>query len=193
MNTMCYGLESLKHGVETRHCSLGCLSHKCFPALSYFLIELCVSYTGFFSRLSQRGVGEGAVGCSLSLVAAGEDKSHAQIIAKLKVQFENVVLDGRLLTGAQERVNLATKVVVAEKVQSNCQQENAWFRDKAEEIGVELDDDMVNDGLDGGNERDRNQLRESKRAMLRLQKLLKQPLQTQRFGKFLSTNSAAVR
>ena len=129
----------------------------------------------------------------MSLVAAGEDKSHSQVIAKLKAQFENVVLDGRLLSGAQERVNLATKVVEAERIQSKSQRENAWFRDKADEIGVELDDDMVDDGLAGGDERDRNQLREAKRAKSRLQMLLKQPLQTQRYGKFLSTNSAAER
>jgi hypothetical protein len=140
----------------------------------------------------QRGIGDGAVGCSLSLVSSAEDKSHSQVARELMVKFERVALDGRLLSGSQERVSLATKVVEAEKKQIKSLRDNSWFREKADEIGVELDEDLLDDGLAGGDARDKDQLRQAHSAKLRLQKLLDLPLQTQRFGKFLATNSAAV-
>jgi hypothetical protein len=58
------------------------------------------------------------VGCSLSLVASHKDKIHFLIVEKLGVQFEKVA-NGRLMRGAQERVNMATKVVTAQDIEDN--------------------------------------------------------------------------
>jgi ATP-dependent RNA helicase DDX24/MAK5 len=137
-------------------------------------------------------MGEGAVGCSLSLVASGEDKFHAKIVNALKVSFTEVVMDGRLLSGAQERVNLACKVASAEDTERKTQRDNQWFKDQAAEAGLEVDDDMLDNGLAGGDSRDQARLNEARLARERLRHLLAQPIQTQRFGKFLSTNSAAT-
>ena len=117
---------------------------------------------------------------------------HNAIVKKLGVRFENVLLDGRLLSEAQERVNLASKVVAAESVQNKCQHDNAWLQQMAKDMDVDIDEDMMEEGLEGGTQRERNRLRESKKAKARLTRLLQQPLQTQRFGKFLSTNGRAA-
>lgn len=140
----------------------------------------------------QRGIGEGAVGSSLSLIASGEDKFHAKIVNALQVHFVNVPMDGRLLNAAQERVNLASKVASAEDAERKAQRDNQWFRDNAAEAGLDVDDEMLEDGLAGGDQRDKIRFEEAQRAKERLRHLLAQPIQTQRFGKFLSTNSAAA-
>jgi hypothetical protein len=143
------------------------------------------------SLLYQRGMGEGAVGCSLSLISPGEDKGHAKIVEALAASFQSVELDGRLFNSAQERVNLACKVVETDDIERRSQRSNQWFKEKAEEAGLELDDDLLEEGLGSGDKRDRSKLRESQKARSRLQQLLSEPMQTQRYGKFLSTNSAA--
>mmetsp|Transcript_3860 Transcript_3860/g.10745 ORF Transcript_3860/g.10745 Transcript_3860/m.10745 type:complete len:103 (-) Transcript_3860:2340-2648(-) len=71
------------------------------------------------------------------------------------------------------------------------QSRNQWFLEKAKEADLELDDDLLEDG-DNIAERERNELRDAKEARLRLAMLLQEPLKTQKFGKFLSTNSAAM-
>ncbi len=138
----------------------------------------------------QRGVGQDAVGCSVSLIASDEDKMYAKIMKDLSTRFEPVHIDGRLLSRAQERVNLASKIVVAEDMQSKTQRRNAWFREKADEAGIDLDEDEVIEEI--SDQRDLSRLREGKQAKALLKRLLAEPLQTQRFGKFLSTNSAAL-
>lgn len=144
----------------------------------------------FMFCIYQRGMGDGAVGASLSLIAPAEDKSHSKIVQALEVKFSKILLDGRLLTSAQERVNLASKVVIAAEKSHKMQSSNQWFLEKAEEAELELDDDL----LEGNDISDveRSELREAHKAKSRLSLLLKQPLQTQKFGKFLSTNSAAM-
>lgn len=101
-------------------------------------------------------------------------------------------MDGRLLAAAQERANLAAKVVECDEVETKAQKSNKWFQEAAEEAGLDLDDDMIDEGLAGGDQRDQHKLREAKAARARLRQLLAQPMQTQRFGKFLSSNSAAT-
>jgi ATP-dependent RNA helicase DDX24/MAK5 len=100
-------------------------------------------------------------------------------------------MDGRLLAAAQERANLAAKVVECDEVETKAQKSNKWFQGAAEEAGLNLDDDMLDEGLAGGDRRDQHKLREAIAARTRLRQLLAQPMQTQRFGKFLSSNSAA--
>lgn len=99
-------------------------------------------------------------------------------------------MDGRLLNAAQERVNLATKIYEASKIEQKAHRQNQWFQEKAEEAGLEMDADLLDEGLLGGDSRDQNQLRQAKSAAGRLRQLLAEPIQTQRYGKFLSTNSA---
>jgi hypothetical protein len=139
----------------------------------------------------QRGVGDQAVGCSVSLVASGEDKFHSKIVKALNLTFADVVMDGRLLSGAQERVNLASKVAAVEDFERKTQRDNQWFKEQAAEAGLEVDDDLLVEGLDDGSAKNKARWKEAQMARERLRTLLAQPLQTQRYGKFLSTNSAA--
>jgi hypothetical protein len=136
-------------------------------------------------------MGKGAVGVSLSLIAPAEDKAHSKILQALQVNFSKILLDGRLLSSAQERVNLASKVVVAADKEHKIQSHNQWFREKAEEAELELDEDMLEDDHDLP-EVEESERREAQKARTRLVQLLAEPMTTQRFGKFLSTNSAAL-
>ena len=139
-------------------------------------------------------MGEAAVGLSLSLIAPGEDRAHDKVCETLKLKhlFETVHMDGRLLAAAQERTNVAAKIVACDEVETKAQQNNKWFQEAAEQAGLDLDDDMLDEGLAGGDQRDQHKLREAMAARGRLRQLLAQPMQTQRFGKFLSSNSAAA-
>ena len=121
---------------------------------------------------------------------AGEDKVQANICKTLKLKFQDLLMDGRLLREAQERANLASKVVQSEDAERQIQRRNQWFKETADDAELEMDDLLVEEG-DGASSRDRNTIRQAAAARQRLTSLLKQPLQTQRFGKFLSTNSAA--
>jgi hypothetical protein len=139
----------------------------------------------------QRGVGKGAVGSSLSLISPAEDKAHSKIVEAMQVTFANVNMDGRLMAAAQERTNLACKIVVSDEVEQRTQSSNKWFQEKADEAGLEVDDDLLEDDSNRPPQ-DLLQLKEAKKAKVQLARLLAQPMRTQRFGKFLSSNSAAV-
>jgi len=115
---------------------------------------------------------------------------HAKITNRLEANFESVNMDGRLLKTAQERVNLASKVVEAEELERRSERSNQWFKEKADEAGLEIDDDLLDEGLAGGDNRDRSKLRQAQAARAQLRTLLGEPMKTQRYGKFLSTNSA---
>ena len=104
------------------------------------------------------------MGCSLSLVSSGEDKLHAKIVQALNVTFAEVAMDGRLLSGAQERVNLACKVASAEDSERKTQRDNQWFQTQAAEAGLEVDDDLLEEGLAGGDLRDKARLNEARWA-----------------------------
>ena len=129
-------------------------------------------------------MGAKAVGSSLSLISPAEDKAHRKIVSELNAVFYSVPLDSRLLSAAQERANLASKVVAAEKIESKAKQTNDWFVKNAEEAGLEVDEDALEDGLAGGNQKEQQQLLESQRAKVKLQRLLAEPMVAQRFGKF---------
>ncbi len=136
-------------------------------------------------------MGEGAVGSSLSLIAPAEDKAHSKIAASLSVPFNKVLLDGRLLTSSQERVSLASKIYVAGEMEQKTNSHNKWFTDMAKVADIHLDESMMEDE-DNRPEKEQQQLLEAKRARKKLSKLLQEPMTTQKFGKFLSTNSAAL-
>lgn len=148
---------------------------------------------GFVHRAGRtaRGMGEKAVGSSLSLISPAEDKAHAKIAGELNATFYRVNLDSRLLTAAQERANLASKIIAVEKVEGMAQRDNNWFVKAAEDAGLEIDEDMLDDGLAGGNLKEQQQLREAQRAKGLLQKLLAEPMVKQRYGKFLSSHTAS--
>jgi len=140
-----------------------------------------------------RGMGEGAVGTSMSLVAPAEDKQQKAIIEEVgKESFSPANLDGRLLTEAQQRVNLAEKVVSCDDIESKAKRNNTWFYEAAKEAGLEVDDNMLEEGLAGGDRRDRQKLREANKARDQLQILLSRPMIKQRFGKFITPNSATI-
>jgi hypothetical protein len=115
---------------------------------------------------------------------------HNSIVAALGVKFEDVLMDGRLLKEAQERANLATKVVQANDLERKNKERSQWFEKQADEAGLEMDEDILQEG-ELTDRRDQNLLREAKSARRRLAALLAQPMTIQRYGKFLSTNAAA--
>ncbi|KAL7563764.1 hypothetical protein ACA910_020449 [Epithemia clementina (nom. ined.)] len=142
------------------------------------------------SGRTARGVGPNAVGCSVSMVAPDEDKMHSAISKSLGVRFEPVMIDGRLLQGAQERVNLASKIAEVGNLEGRSQRQNQWLKGKAADAGIDIDEDILDEGLSGGDLRDRAKLKEAQRAREKLAQLLLEPLKPQRYGKFLSTNSS---
>lgn len=143
------------------------------------------------SGRTARGMGAGAVGSSLSLIAPAEDKAHIKIMESLSVPFHKVLLDGRLLTSSQERVSLASKIYTAGEMEQKTNSHNRWFQEMAKVADLDLDDDMMEDE-NNRSEKERLSLLEAKRARGQLARLLKEPMRTQKFGKFLSTNSAAL-
>eukprot|EP00978_Attheya_sp_CCMP212_P002167 scaffold4463_cov51-Attheya_sp.AAC.10 len=138
-----------------------------------------------------RGVGDKAIGASLSLISPSEEKAHYKICERIEDPgsklFQESPIDGRLLSAAQERVALATKIVECEDVESKVHKKNQWFKDAASEIGVDLDEDLLEDGLIGGDQRDRQKLVVARNARGELRDLLKRPMRKQNFGKFLSS------
>lgn len=136
-------------------------------------------------------MGAGAVGSSLSLIAPAEDRAHSKITASLSVPFNKVLLDGRLLTSSQERVSLASKIYVVSEMEQKTNSHNKWFTDMAKQADIDLDDGMMEDE-DNRPEIEQQRFLEAKRARVQLSRLLLEPMKTQKFGKFLSTNSAAL-
>lgn len=136
-------------------------------------------------------MGEGAVGSCLSLIAPAEDKAHSKIAASLGVSFHKVLLDGRLLSSAQERTNLASKIISVDEMQQKFNSHNRWFLEKAKEAELDLDDDLMEEESNRS-EQEQQQVLEAKRARVRLSQLLAEPMKKQKFGKFLSTNSEAI-
>jgi ATP-dependent RNA helicase DDX24/MAK5 len=136
-------------------------------------------------------MGAGAVGSSISLIAPAEDKAHSRIASAVNVVFNKVLLDGRLLASSQERTNLASKIISVDEMQQKMSSHNRWFSEKAKEADLDLDEDLVEDESNL-TAKLQQQILEAKRAKSRLQQLLAEPMKTQRYGKFLSTNSAAV-
>ena len=138
---------------------------------------------------TQRGVGEGSTGYSVSLVASGEDKNHARIVEALQARFEPVHLDGRLLAAAQERVNLASQVVTEDETEQRRSRSNQWYQDNAAAVGFDVEDDMIEG--DGDN-KEQCRSKQAKASKAKLRALLLQPMVAQRFGKFLSTSKAVA-
>ncbi|GKY97011.1 hypothetical protein MPSEU_000659900 [Mayamaea pseudoterrestris] len=138
-----------------------------------------------------RGVGVGSTGCSVSLIASGEDKNHARIFHALQAKFEPVHLDGRLLTAAQERVNLASKVVLDDELEQRRTRSNQWYKEQADAVGFDVEDDMYEDA-DDKDQRQQGRSREAKASKAKLKALLSQPMVAQRYGKFLSTSQAVT-
>lgn len=138
----------------------------------------------------QRGVGEKAVGTSVSLVAPAEEREHQKICEAVRgagsKSLEQMHIDGRLMNEAQERVALATKIVACNDVESQASRKNKWLQDAAKEAGLDVDEDMMEGGLLDGDQRDRQRFIEAKRAKTKLRQLLAKPMRKQQFGKFLS-------
>ena len=140
------------------------------------------------SGRTARGMGKTAVGSSISLVSAAEEKPH-QIICEAigtSKSLLNMPVDGMLLSSAQERVALATKIVSCDQAESQTNRQNQWVANAAEDAGLDLDDDLLEGGLMSGNKRERQQFLEAKRAKDKLRQLLAVPMRKQAFGKFLS-------
>ena len=143
-----------------------------------------------FPFILQRGVGDKAVGVSISLVAPAEEKEHRKICEAVRGvgqgSLETTHIDARLLSEAQARVALANKIFTCNDVESQTSKKNKWLQDTAHEAGLEVDEDMLENSLLDGDKRDRQKFLESKRAKNELHRLLQVPMRTQRCGKFLS-------
>jgi hypothetical protein len=97
-----------------------------------------------------------------------------------------IPIDGRLLSAAQERTNLAARIVECENIETKAHKNNKWFIEAAEDAGFDLDEDLLDGGLMDGTHRDRQKLSEARKARQTLNELLAVPMRTQQFGKFLS-------
>jgi ATP-dependent RNA helicase DDX24/MAK5 len=101
--------------------------------------------------LTARGMGENAIGWSVSLISADEDKNHRficeSILGEGKRHFDEAPMDGRLLSSAQERVNLASKIVSHSDIESKTNKHNQWFINAAKEAELDLEDDMLDDDI----------------------------------------------
>jgi len=135
-------------------------------------------------------MGEKAVGTSISLVAPAEEREHQKICQSVlgdeSNKFEQAHIDGRLLSEAQERASLATKIVSCNDVESQASKNNKWLLDAANDAGLDVDDSMLESSLLDGDKRDRQRFIEAKRAKEQLRQLLAKPMRKQHFGKFLS-------
>lgn len=144
----------------------------------------------FVHRAGRTARGVGTEGWSISLVAAAEEKSHGSICQAVRgstsKSFDSVPMDGRLLTSAQERVNLASKVVACEAAETKTNKSNKWFIDASKDAGLDLDEELLDDGLMGGSKKERQHYIQAKRARQELKELLATPMRTQSYGKFLS-------
>lgn len=142
-----------------------------------------------------RGVGASAVGWSLSLVSANEEREHCKVCeATLGLgvkKFEHTPIDGRLLSASQERVSLASKIVCCETSESRVNRNNQWFVNVAADTDIDLDEDLLDKGLNGGSCKDQQHLLEARRAKVELKQLLSKPMRKQAFGKFLSITAAS--
>jgi hypothetical protein len=122
------------------------------------------------------------------LISPAEDNSHAKTAESLQVTFSKVFLDGRLMTSAQERSNLAFKMFLAGDLMQKTQSRNIGFLDAAKEADLEIDDDLL-EGGSNMSQKGQLRLKEVRKAKVHLDQLLSEPMKTQRFSKFLSTNS----
>ena len=95
--------------------------------------------------------------------------------------FDGAPMDSRLLANASERVNLASKIVACEDAESKTNKSNQWFRKASEEAGLDLDEDLLDDGQLGGSKKERQQFLEAKRARQELKALLAKPMRKQAF------------
>ena len=82
---------------------------------------------------------------------------------------------------------MASKIFEAQEKQGKAKRQNQWFLEAAKDAGIDLDDNCLDNGLEDGDQRNTSKLREAENARVRLQALLSQPMQTQMFGKFLTT------
>jgi hypothetical protein len=122
------------------------------------------------------------------LISPAEDNSRAKTAESLQVTFSKVFLDGRLMTSAQERSNLAFKMFLAGDLMQKTQSRNIGFLDAAKEADLEIDDDLL-EGGSNMSQKGQLRLKEVRKAKVHLDQVLSEPMKTQRFSKFLSTNS----
>jgi ATP-dependent RNA helicase DDX24/MAK5 len=137
-----------------------------------------------------RGVGSSAVGTSVSLVDPSEEKSHRKICESIRGQgirrFEQPSIDGHLLSSAQTRVALASKIVDSDMIKVKARKNNDWISVAAADADLDLDEDLLDQGPSDGSLRDQQRLKEVSKARLELKRLLAVPMKKQHFGKFLS-------
>jgi hypothetical protein len=88
------------------------------------------------------------------------------------------------MTFAQERTNLAVKIFLAGEVMQKMLSRNRWFLDTSKEADLKIHNDLSENNLN------RSEKAEVRKAKVSLHQLLSKPMKIQRFGKFLSTNSA---
>ena len=88
-------------------------------------------------------------------------------------------MDVRLLSEAQARVALASKIVLCDDVESRATKQNQWFVNAAEECGLDLDESLLDGGQMDGDKRERQKFIEAKKAKAQLRELLAIPMRKQ--------------
>ena len=91
-----------------------------------------------------------------------------------------------LLASAAKRVALAQKIYKSENLEERTSNNNNWFVKAAKDADLDLDEDWIDEGQAGGDERERQKFKEAEKAKGELKELLRQPIVRQKFGKFIS-------
>ena len=103
------------------------------------------------------------------------------------IEFGSAPFDSHLLAAAQERANLAEKIVKCDEAEQKKAASNSWFAKAAEDAGLELDDTLMEE-LEGKGDGNKGvqKFKEANNARAKLRKLLKKPMRKQLHGKFLT-------
>ena len=107
------------------------------------------------------------------------------------MELDPAPLDVHLIAAAQERANLAQKIVKCEAAESKSVANNNWFAKAAKDAGIDLEDELVMEDIAGkGDKKKRQTYLEAQRAKKDLERLLAMPMQKQRHKKFMTEKEA---
>merc|ERR1712194_243486 len=133
------------------------------------------------SGRTARGVGHDVSGFSILLVSPKDEKKYDYIASNQN--FKSIKFDGRVLSKAQHRTNLASKIYLYEHTQLKSQKEKDFLFKISQDADIDYDPDDFDENFVSNH--DVVKKVEAKRARYELRQLLTQPMNNlHRYGKF---------